>query len=442
LKLRGRVRVQKHAQIIPQDLYAGKIDFMPKDLRQLMRRPDLLPSGKQDLLSRVAAEAAAMNMPCYLVGGFVRDLLLERRVNDFDVVVEGDAIKLGKALAKKFGGRLTTHEKFKTAIWKYSEEDFLDLITARSEMYEAPGMLPVVRPSTIEQDLKRRDFPINAMAVRLGDKGQLLDPLDGQKDLQAGLIRVLHPKSLIDDPTRIFRAIRYEGRYGFKIEPATLQLVNADSLSVLAKLSGERVRHELDLILGEDGAPQMLKRAGQLGLFDAFDPALPKLNMAHEDSFGAVPSAEFGIAADRVTLGYLLWLMDSSAGLIESLARRLDFTADLRDATLAAVQLQGSLPVLADSRASTWTERLDKVPLVSIHAVWLVTNESPLKDYLTKWRHVRAQTTGDDLRALGIPAGPRYREILHKLRAAWLDNEIKDAVEEANLLKTFTSSSS
>jgi tRNA nucleotidyltransferase (CCA-adding enzyme) len=415
---------------------------MARDLQDLMRRPDLLPSEKQDLLSRVAAEAAAMNMPCHLVGGFVRDLLMERRVNDFDVVVEGDAIKLGRVLAKKHGGRLTRHEKFKTAIWKYSGEDFLDLITARTEIYKTPGTLPEIKPSTIKEDLKRRDFPINAMAIRLDGQGQLLDPLDGQKDLEAGLIRVLHPKSFIDDPTRIFRAIRYEGRYDFKIEPATLELVNAESLRVLAKLSGERVRHELDLILNEDTAPQMLTRAGTLGVFDALDPALPKLNMAYAGSFGAVPSAEFGLPPDRVMIGYLLWLMDSSTSLIESLARRLDFTSDLRDASLAAVQLKQSLPALAESTASEWTERLDKVPLISVYAVWLVTQESSLMDYLTKWRHVRTQISGDDLKALGIPPGPRYKEILSQLRAAWLDGEVKDEKEEADLLKRFTSSSS
>jgi len=413
---------------------------MGKDLQRLIQDPNLLPSEKQDLLLRVAAEAAAMNMPCYLVGGFVRDLLLERPVNDFDIVVEGNAIRIGKALVKQYGGRLTTHEKFKTAIWKYSGEEYLDLITARSETYESPGELPTIQPSTIGEDLKRRDFPINAMAIRIGDTARLLDPLNGQNDLAAGLIRVLHPKSFIDDPTRIFRAIRYEGRYGFKIETGTLKLIDIESLAVLGKLSGERVRHELDLIMDEDAAPQMLTRASELGIFDALVPALPKLNTAYADSFGVLPPEEFKIPANRVLLGYLLWLTDSPVVLVESLAKRLDFTADLRDAAIAAIQLKSDLPVLAGAKPSIWTERLDGTPLISVYAGWLVSKEPALREYLTKWRHVRAATTGDDLKAMGIPAGPRYREILSRLRAARLDEEIKDANEELNLLKRFTSS--
>ncbi|MCB1602931.1 MAG: CCA tRNA nucleotidyltransferase, partial [Xanthomonadales bacterium] len=188
---------------------------------------------------------AALNMPCYLVGGFVRDLLLKQPVNDFDFVVEGDAIKLGKQLVKTFGGKLTPHFKFHTAIWHLPstfnlQPATLDLITARKEMYEKPGALPTVTPSNIEDDLRRRDFTINAMAVRLDGEGfgEVLDPLDGQADLERGVIRVLHPNSFMDDPTRIFRAIRYEGRYSFTLEPSTLEGINLEALKVLSSLSG------------------------------------------------------------------------------------------------------------------------------------------------------------------------------------------------------------
>ncbi|MBK9210117.1 MAG: hypothetical protein IPL71_18220 [Anaerolineales bacterium] len=164
-----------------------------------MRDPNLILSEKQTLLSRIADQAAAMNMPCYIVGGFVRDLLLGRPVNDLDVIVEGDAIKLGNELVRKFGGKLTPHQKFYTAIWHLPSSftlhpSSLDLITARTETYKHPGALPTVTPSTIDDDLRRRDFTINAMAVRLdGDHfGELLDPLNGQTDLENKIVRVLH----------------------------------------------------------------------------------------------------------------------------------------------------------------------------------------------------------------------------------------------------------
>jgi len=202
------------------------------DVLRLMRDPNLLPSEKQTLLSDIAAQAAAMDMPCYVVGGFVRDLLLSKPINDLDVIVEGDAIKFGKSLVKTFGGKLTFHDKFHTAIWHLPstfnlQPPTLDLITARKETYLMPGALPTVAPATIEDDLRRRDFTINSMAIRIdGDHfGELLDPLNGQADLEEGLIRVLHPHSFIDDPTRIFRAIRYAAPSATKpVIPLTLNL--------------------------------------------------------------------------------------------------------------------------------------------------------------------------------------------------------------------------
>ncbi|HRK88533.1 MAG TPA: poly-A polymerase, partial [Anaerolineales bacterium] len=184
-----------------------------------MRDPKLLPSERLNLLSNIADQASSLKMPCYLVGGFVRDLLLGQPVNDFDFVVEGDAIKLGRKLVEMYGGKLTPHFKFHTAIWHLPDDwnlipGTIDLITARREMYEKPGALPTVTPSTIDDDLRRRDFTVNAMALRLDGEGLgvLLDPMDGRSDLERGTIRILHPLSFVDDPTRIFRAIRYEGR--------------------------------------------------------------------------------------------------------------------------------------------------------------------------------------------------------------------------------------
>ncbi len=420
---------------------------MQKDLRRLMQDPNLLPSEKRDFLSRIAAQAATLNMPCYLVGGFVRDLLLQKPVNDFDIVLEGDAVKLGNALVKKFGGKITVHQKFHTCIWRLPEgwsfkPGALDLISARSETYAGPGALPTVKPSTIQDDLRRRDFTINAMAARLdGDQfGWLLDPLDGQADLDQRMIRVLHSRSFIDDPTRIFRAIRYEQRYGFKIEPGTLKLIDSESLDVLSKLSGERIRHEFDLIFEEDNSARMMQRLGELGVFRAFEPDLPFLNEAYARSLSAGPEIGMRIPENRVLLGYLLWLMDSNPEFAASLAGRLDFTSELTEAVLSAIRLKAEWPRLAGSRPSQWTTRLDNAPLMAIYAVWLVTNETALKEFLLKWRRIKPHITGEDLKALGIPPGPRYKEILSRLRAAWLDGEIHSEREERLLLNTLVNS--
>ena len=419
------------------------------DLLRLMRDPSLLPSEKQTLLSDIAAQAAVMDMPCYIVGGFVRDLLLGKPINDLDVIVEGDAIKFGKSLVKKFGGKLTTHDKFRTAIWHLPstfdpsagsgqrlQPSTLDLITARKETYQHPGALPTIQPSTINDDLRRRDFTINAMAVRLdGDHfGELLDPLNGQADLEKGIIRVLHPRSFIDDPTRIFRAIRYEARYSFDLEPSTLNLINQESLTVISRLSGERIRHELDLIFEEENSSQMILRAGRLSVFERIHPDLPMFDPAYSDFLDMDPILD--ISASRIAMGYMLWLMDLMEAEIMSIAERLNFTSDLTYSVWAVSQLKKSLPFLVDSKPSVWTYALEKLPELSIYIVYLVSREKALLDYLSIWRHVKPHTTGNDLKAHGLPSGPRFGEVLSQLRAAWLDGEVKNAEEEKELLNT------
>ena len=410
---------------------------MPDELTRLMRDPNLLPSEKQILLSNIASLAAVLSMPCYVVGGFVRDLLLGRPVNDLDVVVEGDAIQLGKKLVETYGGKLTPHFKFHTAIWHLPDsDDFVDLITARKETYDRSGALPSVTPATIEDDLSRRDFTINAMALRLdGERfGEVLDPLKGQADLERGVIRVLHPKSFIDDPTRVFRAIRYEGRYSFKLDADTQTLINPEALKVLHSLSGERLRHELDLILDEDQSVAMLVRVATLGVLTAIHPKMPEFNTDYEDFLEM--DVRLDVAADRRVMGYMLWFIDLAEADVITLANRLDFTNELTLAVWAAAQLKRGLPHLIDSRPSEWTYALEKLPLLSIYAVYLVSRENALLSYISIWRHVKPQTSGDDLKKLGLQPGPRFGEILTELRSAWLDGVLTNKTEEEELLRS------
>jgi tRNA nucleotidyltransferase (CCA-adding enzyme) len=433
----GRVRVHQHAGD-----YKGKIDFMQKDLHRLIRDPNLIPSENQILLSSIANQAASLGMPCYLVGGFVRDLLLGKSVNDLDIVVEGDAIELGAALVKKHGGKLTSHTKFRTAAWHLTPDtstlDTLDLITARKETYKHAGALPTIKPSTIDDDLRRRDFTINAMAIRLdGDHfGEVLDPLNGQDDLEKGTIRVLYPRSFIDDPTRIFRAIRYEQKYAFSLQLETRTLIDPEAFSILKNLSGERIRHEIDLIFEEEYSAQMLSRLHELGVFDVFDPSLPKFNKQYSGFLNSEPSTEFGFSVNKILLNYLLWFMDSLAEMIKFHSKRLDFNSDLTEASLAVVRMKKELTSYADFKPSKWTARLEKIPLISVYALWLVSKEPALKEFLVNWRYIKASITGDDLKALGIPTGPHYKKILSQLRSARLDGTVKTDKEEGELLNT------
>ena len=417
-------------------IYTCKIEFMQKDdVLRLLRDPNLIRPEKLTLLSNIADLAASLDMPCYVVGGFVRDLLLQKPVNDLDVIVEGDAIKLGKKLVEAYGGKLTTHFKFNTAIWHLpNSTDFVDLITARKETYEKPGALPTVTPSTMEDDLRRRDFTINAMALRLDGEGfgEILDPLKGQTDLERGVIRVLHPNSFIDDPTRIFRAIRYEARYGFSMDEETSGLVNTEALKVLHSLSGERIRHELDLILDEDESSKMILRIASLDVLSAIHPKMPEFNQDYADFLEM--DVRLDVQADRRTMGYILWFMDLSEEDVILLANRLDFTNELTLAVWAGAQLKRSLIHLVGARPSEWTYALEKLPLLSIYVVYLVSRENDLLSYISLWRHVKPQTTGNDLKAKGLLPGPRFSEILLRLRSAWLDGEVNNESQEKELL--------
>jgi tRNA nucleotidyltransferase (CCA-adding enzyme) len=409
---------------------------MQRDFTRLMRDPNLLPSEKQDLLAKVADMAASMNLRCYLVGGFVRDLLLSQPVNDFDVVLEGDAIKFGTALMRKYGGRLTTHPKFHTAVWHLPVDwnqtpDFIDLITARTESYISPGALPSVTPSTMEDDLRRRDFTINAMAIQL-DGSELLDPLHGRHDLEKKLIRALHPNSFIDDPTRIFRALRYEGRYSFRLDPSTSALINDDSIFVIMKLSAERIRSELDLIFEEEHSARMISRAGELGLFNAIHPKLPMFNPEYTNFLHQEPILDIPMSPS--SMGYMLWFVDLHEEEILSIAERLAFSSDLTHSVWAVAQLKRSLPFLVGAKPSEWFSALEKLPPSSVYIVFLVSGEKALLDYLSIWQHVKPKTTGDDLKARGLLPGPRFGEILTQLRAAWLDGEIQSFEDELRML--------
>jgi tRNA nucleotidyltransferase (CCA-adding enzyme) len=414
------------------------------------RLEEVLPPARLDLIRRVAAQAAEQRMAIYIVGGFVRDLLLELPSQDFDIVVEGDAIALGKALGKKYGGRVTSHTRFGTAKWFVKESrlddqeavpDFLDLISARTEFYEHPTALPTVERGSIKLDLHRRDFTINTLALRLDGRhyGELHDYWGGLADIENGIVRVLHSLSFVDDPTRLLRAVRYEQRYGFEIESRTRQLMD-EARPMLEKLSPERVRHELDRMLDEPNWFEMIMRLDGLGLLEAIHPELaPPVSGFSTPVDEKLASYQIpGLLPSKRTLAWLLWLAPLNPAVIRSLSERLRFPAALIKLLLAASNLWADLPSLTGSRPSGWVDRLEDVPELAVYAVSLSVEEetrTALQNYLENWRHVKSNTTGHDLKKLGLPPGPEYQNILRELRNAWLDGKIKTPREETILLE-------
>ncbi len=417
----------------------------------LSLRLDQALSPQQGWVLKSAAELAALKQqPLYIVGGFVRDLLLSRPGLDFDLVVVGDAIGLARALAARQGGKVTVHSKFKTAQW-FPPSDlelngFVDFITARTEVYKHPASLPTVLSGTLSDDLRRRDFTINTLALRLdGDHyGELIDELAGLEDLQAGILKTLHSQSFQDDPTRLFRIVRYEIRYGFKIAPETLALIPG-ALQQINRLSAERVRHELDLIMEEENTASILKRLEKLGILASVHPAL-EWNQVIQNRFEKGLNAAQNLAhfPSRRMLGWALWLMDVPSSRLAGIEKRLHFDSVLRDTLQAASALFAHAGSLAGKKPSQCAVVLDKIPVKAVQAVYLGlpagATQQVLRNYLESWRAIKPKTTGHDLKKRGLPPGPEYKTLLRKLRVAWLDGEVKTAKQEAALLDKLISS--
>lgn len=226
----------------------------------------------QGILHEAGALAGPLGYRAFVVGGLVRDLLLGQKTFDLDIVVEGEGIPFARDLAGRLQARLKSHERFGTATLIFPDGLRVDVATARTEVYDRQAALPRVTPGSIRDDMCRRDFTINAMAASLmpGEFGRLLDDFRGLRDLREGRIRVLHEKSFLDDPTRIFRAVRFESRLGFRIVRSTRALIDeALSRRVLDDLEDYRVAAELRLILGEPDPAGPLRRLAALGVLDA-----------------------------------------------------------------------------------------------------------------------------------------------------------------------------
>lgn len=430
----------------------------------------VLPPERLTLLKSVAEIAQSQRAALYIVGGFVRDLLLDHPSLDFDLVVEGDAIALAQKVKNEFGGRVTMHKRFGTAKWHLIGEELeksdpqpifqqltsgpkpltsLDFITARTEFYTHPTALPTVEHGSIKLDLHRRDFTINTLAMRLDGNhyGVLFDHWGGLNDLNKGVIRVLHSLSFIDDPTRMLRAVRYEQRYNFQIGARALELL-LEARSLLDRVSGDRIRHEIDNIIQEEKSTQMISRLDELGLLKAIhkdlnwtDAIAEKVALLEPHT----PDEFWGLNPDLVgarlknALYYILWLIPLPIYRIQGVIKRLRLPRYLRETIRAACFLWHDLSKITAEKPSEIVDRLQKAPMLAIYGLYIATDDDSARQifqaYAQKWRFVTPHTNGHDLKEFDLPPGPLYNEILTDLRSAWLDGIISSPEEEQRLLK-------
>jgi tRNA nucleotidyltransferase (CCA-adding enzyme) len=400
------------------------------------RLEEYLPPELLQLVRAVSKEAALQGQKVYLVGGIVRDLLLGYPNFDLDMVVEGDALELAQRVAESSGAKLLAHQRFGTAKLKY-ESLTVDLATARKETYSRPGALPVVTPGTLKDDLVRRDFTINAMAISLSadDCGELLDVYQGRRDLEHRLLRILHPDSFRDDATRILRGVRYEQRLGFEFESETARLLKRD-ISMLDAISGDRIRHELELILKEKQPELAVNRLAELGVLRTISPSLEGDGRIAE-RFGK--ARRLKKPAQLPALYFCLLVYSLSEGDVEQFLSRLNMPAKLSQAIRDTLRLKARLhlldkPSLKPSQIYCLLRQYEPVA-VQANAI---ASESPtvrrnLQLFLTKLRHVRTSLDGERLKELGIPAGPEMGYILQALHEAKLDGQVRARANEEKL---------
>jgi len=398
---------------------------MPAQPSQLRERVRRLP-GMEPLLPALHGLP-----PAYLVGGAVRDLLRGADPLDVDIAVEGDARSVARAIAERLGGGVREYERFGTADVNVGGQT-LHLVSTRSESYDAPGHLPRVTLASLPDDLRRRDFTVNAMAIGLtgDDLGHLYDPWGGLADLEARLIRVLHDRSFIDDPTRLLRAVRYATRLRFTLEPETERLAReAVAGDALATVSGARIRDELMDLLREADVPAGIELLRDLEIHSALNPELdPDPDLVASAALGAAAiGADRGVAA-------LAALVESNPETLDLWLADLHLPAEERDAASRAARVADRIATALRERELSPSELralLAREPLEALAlALALRAPSEPVLRWVTDLRGVSLEISGVDLLAAGVPEGPAVGRALEETLRRKLDGVVSGRDQE------------
>jgi len=410
-----------------------------------------LPARVAGLLKQAGELGDRLGLLVYVVGGFVRDLLLGIENLDLDVVVEGDGIAFARALGRQLAARVKVHERFGTAVVVCPDGFKLDVATARTEYYEYPTALPTVEQSSIKKDLYRRDFTINTLAIRLNGRfGELIDFYGGQRDLKEQTIRVLHSLSFVEDPTRVIRAVRFEQRFGFRLGKETLTLIKgAAKMDLFHRLSGQRLLTELMLLFSEEEPRKAVARLGELDLLRFIHPAL-----AWSSRLAALlKGVEQALAWHRLSdlrqqidpwLVYFMAIMDviPHKAVGETLMRLAlpDRHAEkIRTGHRASPRILRQLakrppPSPADTYR-LFQGQADETLLFLMAKSKSESAKRRISAYLTTDRHVRPALTGTALKAMGLKPGPQYKKLLETLLEARLNGRVTSEAEERALVK-------
>ena len=411
------------------------------------------------LLQHIGEVADQLGFNAYVVGGFVRDLFLYRHNEDIDIVIEGDGIAFAKQFSKLYDARVNSYDKFGTAIIifpkNYKPDGFkIDVASARMEYYNAPAALPTVEMSSIKMDLLRRDFTINTLAVALNKSafGYLIDFFGAQRDIKEKVIRILHNLSFVEDPTRVFRAIRFEQRFGFTIGKLTSGLIeNAVKMDFFKDLAGCRVFSELRHILEEENPTPYLIRLNDYDLLRRIDPSFAlnqKMIFFFNSAKKVIAWFDLLFTGDAYlpwAVYFLILLRHKHSEESEAICRRLElapkhrkfFTRDRLFAEACLNRLHQQLP---GAHSDIYRELKDlKIELI-LYIMAITTHTGLIKQmsyYVTDLRHIKLSVSGKDLKAMGIHPSPAYGKILAAVMDAKLNGRVNTRDQELDLLKKY-----
>jgi len=436
------------------DLARDALQVKNREVEGLMRKQ--LPARTVELLHELGKTGDQLELAVFAVGGFVRDLLLGRENADVDVTVDGDGILFAETFAAGCGCRVKSHQKFGTAVIVFPDGYKIDVASTRLEYYVSPGALPTVERSSLKMDLYRRDFTVNTLAIRLNEEsfGQLIDYFGAYRDLQARVIRVLHNLSFVEDPTRVFRAIRFEQRLNFKIAKHTEDLIkNAVKMDFLEKLGGKRLLSELVQILKEKEPLRGIWRMASLGLFRFIHPHL-ELGVQMQ---GLLEEVRYIVSwfdllylerpYERWAVYFLALCQPLSDDQFWGTCTRLAVSEHYKE-RLVEARRQGEELIGEMQRRLAQQGRLENSEVffflrglsVEVLLYHMAKSHSAeikrlISLYFTKLHGARPQVGGDDLKALGLEQGPRYREILDAVLSAQLNGRVSSREDELQLVR-------
>ncbi|MDF1591716.1 MAG: CBS domain-containing protein [Desulfobacterales bacterium] len=406
------------------------------------------------VLKDIGEVAAELGVGAFVAGGFVRDLFLYRPNEDLDIVIEGDGIEFARKYAKMVGARIHSYRKFGTAVIIFPDGFKIDVASARMEYYKFPAALPIVEMSSIKLDLYRRDFTINTLAIQLnpGKFGTLIDFFSAQKDIKAKAVRVLHNLSFVEDPTRVFRAIRFEQRFGFAIGKLTSSLIeNAVKMDFFKSLSGRRVFAELRLILAEENPTPSIVRLNEYNLLNVIHPRI-RFDKELVDLFNSVKKAISWHDLLFLEESYMKWAVYFMA-LIRNFDRKTSEAVCLRFELAPRYQQFFCKDRMEANRCLKWLEQRKSISnsllyqklcgfkveliLYMMAATRYERVKKHISYFYTHLRPVQISITGKELKEMGLEPGPIYREILYAVRYARLNGQLKSRSDEIEFVKDY-----